>query len=109
MTSKNAKIGYRFECRTRNYLRDHGYYVIRAYASKGIYDLIGVPSIAASSYKYPKIPLLVQCKKNGYVPPKERQRLKDNDKWNGITVIAFSHPKTRRMTFRNLQGIEYEL
>jgi len=107
VASKNYEIGRRFEYRTMGFFRKIGYYVIRAYGSKGLYDLIAVPSTEASSYKYPKLPFLIQCKNHGKISKQELDNLIKNDKWNGIVVIAFS--KKGKMTFRNLQGIEYEL
>src|SRR3990167_11228209 len=76
MASKNYQIGRRFEYRVQNYLRKIGYYVNRSYASKGLYDLIAIPSKFISEYKYPKKPLLIQCKSNGYIHPSELENLK---------------------------------
>ena len=76
MASKNYKIGRTFEYRVQNYLRKIGYYVNRSYASKGLYDLIAIPNKFISEYKYPKKPLLIQCKSNGYIHPVELENLK---------------------------------
>ena len=76
MAGKNYKIGRNFEYRVQNYLRKIGYYVVRSYASKGLYDLIAIPNKFISEYKYPKKPLLIQCKSNGYVKPSELENLK---------------------------------
>ena len=76
MAGKNYKIGRTFEYRVQNYLRKIGYYVNRSYASKGLYDLIAIPNKFISEYKYPKKPLLIQCKSNGYIHPTELENLK---------------------------------
>jgi len=73
LSNKNYVKGRTFEYRTQNFLRKKGYYVIRAYGSKGLYDLIAVPSRTITKYQYPKLPLLIQCKYNGYVPPGEKK------------------------------------
>ena len=76
MAGKNYIIGRRFEYRVQNYLRKIGYYVVRSYASKGLYDLIAIPNKFISEYKYPQKPLLIQCKSNGYIHPSELENLK---------------------------------
>ena len=75
LSNKNYVKGRNFEYRTQNFLRKIGYYTIRSYGSKGLYDLIAVPRRTIAKYKYPKLPLLIQCKYNGYVPPKEKKNL----------------------------------
>ena len=103
MSSKNYEIGRRFEYRTQNYFRKIGYYVIRAYGSKGLYDLIAVPPMSRLGQT-----LLIQCKKNGYIHPKELAKLKEHDKWNGLILIAYSDKK-RKLRFRTLENKSFEL
>ena len=43
MSSKNYKKGRAFEYRIMKFLRNKGYYCLRAYASKGLYDIIAIP------------------------------------------------------------------
>ena len=71
-----------------SYLWKRGYYVQRAYASKGIFDIIAI-AIKGRLNK----PLLIQAKANeryGYVDPHESARLKGAAKrYNAYCVIAF--------------------
>ncbi len=110
MASRNYVIGRRFEYRVQAFFRKLGYYVIRSYGSKGLFDLIAVPPRdEATQNKYPIRPFLIQCKNHGVLPKKELDNLIKNDKWQGLIVIAFSQKKTRKLMFRNLSGVEYEL
>lgn len=90
----NYTIGRTFEYKVINHLRRNGYYCIRAYGSKGAIDILAIPKdenpvcailekIMPLSIKkdlitishYFKHTMLIQAKKNGYVPPKEREKL----------------------------------
>lgn len=105
MASKNYQIGRNFEYRVIAYLRKLGYYCLRAYGSKGLYDILAIPPI-----KKPEIrnyPLMIQAKSNGYIHPKELQELKDNDKWQGFPLIAFK--KDHKLKFRSLNGEEVNI
>ena len=80
-----------------SYLWKRGYYVQRAYASKGIFDIIAV----APKNRLDK-PLLIQAKsdkKYGYIDPTESARLKGAaQRYNAYCCIAF---KTgRQLKFR---------
>ena len=102
MVNRNYLIGYRFEMRVVKYFLKYGFYVIRSPKSKGLYDLVAIPPLLdQSSYNFP---YLVQCKKNGYVPKEERQRLLDNKgKWQSNNLIAWSDKGKLRM--RDLDGV----
>ena len=111
MSSRNYTIGRRFEYRTQNYLRKIGYYVIRSYGSKGLFDLIAVPPLTVQKFDNPYriiIPdtLLIQCKNHGVISRKELDKLANNDKWNGIILIAYSN-KSRKLKFRTLNGEDF--
>jgi len=43
MSNKNYVSGRNFEYRIAKWLKDRGYYVVRSYASKGIFDLVATP------------------------------------------------------------------
>ena len=43
MANKNYVSGRGFEYRVVRWLKDRGYYVVRSYASKGIFDLVATP------------------------------------------------------------------
>jgi len=101
---RNYVKGRNFEYRTMYFLRKIGYYVIRSYGSKGLYDLIAVPP---RSRGLGSCTLLIQCKYKGYVPPSERERLKVHDKWMGLVLIAYTDK--RKLKFRTLDGDHIEL
>jgi len=100
MASKNYVKGRNFEYRVSNYLRKKGYYVIRAYGSKGLYDLLAIPPTNDKMHNYP---LMIQCKTNGYIKPSERQLLKENKyKWQGWQIIAMN--QNHHIKFKDLEG-----
>ncbi len=101
----NYVKGRNFEYRVMKYLKDRGFFCMRAYGSKGMYDILAIqPFVDFGWYNYS---LLIQAKLNGYVPPKEMQTLKENEwNWQGITIIAWRDKKSRKLRFRNLEGIE---
>ena len=70
------------------FLRTKGYYCLRAYASKGLYDVIAIPP-KVDKIGWFNFPLLIQAKTNGYVPPKEREEL-SKEKWQGRVLIAWN-------------------
>ena len=104
MARTNYIKGKNFEYRVIAYLRARGYYCIRAYASKGLFDIIAVPPRSETQFEST---LLIQAKYNGYVKPVELQRLTVNDKWEGMALIAYSIK--RKLKFRNLNGENVEI
>lgn len=121
MASKNYKIGRQFEYRVLYYLRKLGYYCLRAYGSKGLYDIIAIPPISniekiRNNNHHITHALLIQAKSNGYIHPKDLQNLKDSDRWIGVPLIAFRNPKILKnglkskkktdLKFRSLNGEE---
>ena len=84
MASRNYIKGRSFEYRVMAYLRGKGYYCIRAYASKGVFDIIAIPKRAGRwpnvyglIVDWHQLPLLIQCKTNGKIGKQERNRLYD--------------------------------
>ena len=101
MSSKNYAKGRAFEYRVQNHLRKKGYYVIRSYGSKGLYDLIAIPP--SNDKNIQNYPLMIQCKTNGYIKPVERESLKSNRyKWQGWQIIAVN--ENHKITFKSLAG-----
>ncbi len=104
LSSKNYVKGRAFEYRVRNYFLKKGYYVLRAYASKGIYDLLAVPPNHEEVKD--RWTLGIQCKTNGYLPPKERERFSEViDKWCIWPVLAFKDEK-KQLRFKDLRTQE---
>lgn len=72
------------------HFRDLGYYTIRSYGSKGIFDFIAVPPNTATTLDFGHSTLLVQAKTNGYVKPSERFELKKAAlNYAGIVLLAW--------------------
>lgn len=73
MLAKSAYVtGRNFEYRTRDYLKDREFFVIRSPVSKSPVDLVAVRKGEV---------LFVQCKKGGYLPKHE---------WNPLLELAES-------------------
>lgn len=66
----NYAAGTRFEHRVRDHLTANGYQVVRSAGSKTKIDLIALK---------PGQVLLIQCKRNGALPPAE---------WNALVTLA---------------------
>ena len=96
----NYQKGRRLEYDVMDLLREKGYYTIRSYASKGIFDVIAVrPQYEPNMDHYP---LMIQCKTNGYIPPKEREELKlASERYQGWVVIAY---RQNGIKFKALNG-----
>jgi len=94
MSNQNYVKGRNFEYRIMDFLRKRGYFCMRAYGSRGAFDIIAVPPTKGST-------LLVQAKYNGYVPKFELQQLKEIQKklW-GSVIIAYS--ENHKLQFKNL-------
>ena len=99
--STNYQIGRQFEYSTMSFLRKHGYYCIRSYGSKGMFDVIAVPPEINTLIDYPAGTLLIQCKTNGYVPPAERARLAAC-KYEGTAIIVYRDKRTKRKAWRHV-------
>lgn len=98
--NRNYRKGRTLEYHCMDYLRERGYYTIRSYGSKGLFDVIAV----RPQYNPPMIhfPLLIQCKTNNYVPPKERDELrKASEKYQGWVLICY---RDKGVKFRALNG-----
>lgn len=125
-SSRNTNYvrGRNFEYSVMRHLRAKKYYCIRAYGSKGLYDVIAVAPQRESAQEtldidticpncYNQRPLLIQAKLNGYVPPKEREKLKETNKFDGLVLIAWSDKpkgsKIGKLKFRTLDNIEVEV
>jgi len=94
LASWQYKFGRNFEYTCQNKLRGLGFYVVRSYGSKGVFDLVAVPPKVPVN-DYPAGTLLIQCKtsknpkKAGYVRPEELSRLKASTKWLGTPIIMY--------------------
>jgi len=91
----NYVRGRNFEYSVMGFFRKRGYYCMRAYGSKGLYDIIAIPPFVKEHWF--NFPLLIQAKLNGYVKPDERKRLKEK-KWQGQVLIAYK--EKGRIAFR---------
>jgi len=100
MPNRNYEKGRRLEWDCMEYLEKRGYYTMRAYASRGDFDVIAV----RPQYDPPMIyyPLLISCKTNNYVPPKEREALaKRSKELQGWVMVCY---RDKGVKFRDLEG-----
>lgn len=123
MPNVNYVKGRTFEYRVIHYLRAKGYYCIRAWGSKGVYDIIAIPkkdnptipfdllqilvplSIKQnllSLAKHFKNSILIQAKFNGYVPPKEFKVLRASTSKSAKSLIAYN--KKGKILFKDLSS-----
>jgi len=75
MSNKNYVAGRNFEYRIVRYLVAKGYYVVRSYASKGTFDLVGVPPVTSKLSGALLIQAKYSRKGKGYIHPEEKARL----------------------------------
>ena len=100
MGGRNYKIGRRLEYDCMDYLRKKGYYCVRSYASKGQFDVIAIRPVYHPHMFH--FPLMIQCKTNNYIPPKEREELKQaSERYQGWVLICYRDHGVR---FRTLSG-----
>jgi Holliday junction resolvase len=83
----NYRRGYTFELRVKRSLEKRGYFVVRSSGSHGPVDLLAVS-------KDGKI-LGIQCKLDGYLPPKEFRKL---------LVLASRYPVVLYLASKNENG-----
>lgn len=94
MSNKNYVKGRNFEYRILRWLINRGYYIIRAYASKGVFDLVAVPP------KHSRLSgaLLIQAKYSGKgkikITPEEKTRLAiATRQYKGFCCIAYNEKR----------------
>jgi len=85
--NNNYRRGYNFELRVKRSLEKRGFFVVRSSGSHGPADLLAVS-------KDGKV-LAVQCKLDGYLPPKEFRKL---------LVLAARYPVTPYLASKNEKG-----
>lgn len=86
--------GTKFERKVRTDLRDNGYEVIRSAGSKTKVDLVAMK---------PGELLLVQCKRDGTLPPDEWDRLYDLARWiSGYPILASNGERGRGVRYDRL-------
>jgi len=119
----NYKKGRGFEYSTINYLRRKNYWCVRAWGSKGVYDILAIPksenktipfglleTLVPLSIKkqlhelirFFKGALLIQAKTNGYVKPTERETLRKTTFPNATSLISYS--SNRHVKFKSIGG-----
>ena len=99
MSNKNYVSGRSYEYRVQSWLRNRGYYVVRAYASKGIFDLVATPPKSSKLSN----PLLLQVKysRSGKVKvsSKEKSRLASASRRYKATC-CFAYNEGRKLKFK---------
>ena len=96
MVNKNYQSGRAFEYRVKEFLEQHGFFVMRSAGSKGKIDLVAIPMFRPPTfvdYNYESLLLLVQCKHGSKISKPEREGLLELEKQIGIpakTMCAWS-------------------
>ena len=108
MANKNYVSGRGFEYRVVKWLKDRGYYVVRAYASKGIFDLVAAPP-KSSRFRGT---LLIQAKysRSGKVKisSKEKSRLAAaTRRYKATSCYAFNEGRKLRWKLVNPYLLKY--
>ena len=102
MPNRNYVKGRAFEYRVKKFLESKGYFVMRAYGSKGLFDLVGIPPPATHEKAF-NFPYLIQCKTNGYIKPKERKLLKAAIPRYQATIILATKDKKGHIVFKGIE------
>jgi Holliday junction resolvase len=102
MTNKKYNAGRKFEYRTKYYLEDKGFFVVRSAGSKGEADLVAIRPYGLCSEV-----LLVQCKYGlGHISNAEIIKLISvSDKVNAIPILVTNDDK-HKLVFKNLKRDE---
>ena len=93
MPNANYIAGRNFEYRVKAKLINAGYYVMRAYGSKGLADLVAIPPLSEANYSLR--PLMIQCKYSCkhrlQISKEEKNKLKNAVRlYNCTVVIAYN-------------------
>ena len=91
----NYERGRAFEYKCRNKLREKGWIVARMAGSHGAGDLLAGKGGES---------MMVQCKTDGVIPPKERLHLIETAKEFGATPMLGHHNDKGRIVFTEING-----
>ncbi len=106
MSNKNYVAGRNFEYRIVRYLVAKGYYVVRSYASKGTFDLVGVPPRSSKLSGALLIQAKYSRKGKGYIHPEEKTRLAAaSRRYKAKSVIAYN--EGRKLKWRLVNPYYY--
>ena len=99
MSNKNYVSGRNFEYRIAKWLKDRGYYVVRAYASKGIFDLVATPPKDSRLSRALLIQAKYSRKDKVKISSKEKSRLASaSRRYKAISCIAYN--EKRKLKFK---------
>ena len=87
------RMGYNFECRVRDWLRDHGWVVFRTGGSRWPVDLVAMKADQT---------VLIQCRASGRLSPREREELGFLGALLLVRVVMASREGTG-LTFRKVR------
>ena len=102
IAERNKRLGTKFEWRQLKKHRSSSLYVCRSSGSHGLFDL----TVLKKNYL-----LLIQCKRNGYIKPKERKKLvkflNQCPAFVRIEVHVYTSPKViRKFRIRKPEDLE---
>jgi len=106
MVNKNYVAGRGFEYRIIKWLVNKGYYVVRAYASKGIFDLVATPPKSSRLSRALLIQAKYSRKGKTYITPEEKERLGiAARRYKAFCCIAFN--ENRKLKWRLIDPYYY--
>ena len=92
MPNRNYNSGRAFEYRVQKYLREKGWFVLRSAGSHTVCDLLAIRKGEIN---------LVQCKKDGRLPPAEKMQLLElANEFECRAVLAYT--EKRKLVFKEL-------
>jgi len=94
--NNNYRRGYNFELRVKRSLEKRGYFVVRSSGSHGPADLLAVS-------KDGKV-LAIQCKLDGYIPPKEFRKLLTLTSRYPVVAYLASKNENGRVSLKKLSA-----
>jgi Holliday junction resolvase len=97
MPNRSYQIGYRFECRVREYFRKQGYVIIRQHFS-------AFPDLIAMSPNFPAF--FVECKVRKYLNREEKEKAREFVRQGYHFVVAYR--KNRKLLFYSIGGDKIE-
>jgi Holliday junction resolvase len=107
MPNKNYVSGRNFEYRVVKWLVNRGYYVVRAYASKGIFDLVATPPRSSKLSGA----LLIQAKhsRSGKIKISSEEKIRlatASRKYKAKCVIAYN--ENRKLKWKLINPYYYD-
>ncbi|MGB0976973.1 MAG: hypothetical protein ACPGSG_08315 [Prolixibacteraceae bacterium] len=106
--NKNYVAGRNFEYRIIRWLTGKGYYVVRSYASKGIFDLVAVPPKSSKLSRALLIQAKYSRKGKAYIVVEEKTRLASaSRRYKAHCCIVSNTPRSKRLKWQLVNPYYY--